>query len=70
MEQVFLRTHPQTSMTAGTVLHVIFDVDILQQTRYVVEGVFQFRIYLPLCKIRNFQFKNGQIGPFLRSSNG
>ena len=57
-------------MTAGIVLHVIFDVDILQQTRYVVKGVFQFRIYLPLCKIRNVQFKNGQIGSFLRRSNG
>ena len=57
-------------MTARTVLHVTFDVDILQQTRYVVKGVLQFRIYLPLCKIGNFQFKNGQIGSFLRRSNG
>ena len=57
-------------MTAGTVLHFILDVDILQQTRYVVKSVFQFRIYFPLCKIRNVQFKNGQIGSFLRSRNG
>ena len=33
-------------MTAGTVLHVIFDVDILQQTRYVVSSVFQLRVIL------------------------
>ena len=57
-------------MTAGTFLHVIFDVDTLQQTRYVVKSVFQFRIYLPSCKIGNVQFKNGQIGSFLSNSNG
>ena len=52
-------------MTAGTVLLVIFNADILQQTRYVVRSVFQLRIYLPSCKIGNVQFKNGQIGSFL-----
>ena len=57
-------------MTAGTVFHVIFDVDVLQRIRYVVNSVFQFRIYLPSCKIGNIQFKNGQIGSFLSNSNG
>ena len=57
-------------MTAGTVLHVIFDADILQQTRYVVQSVFQFRVYLPSCKIGNVRLKNGQIGSFLSNSNG
>lgn len=57
-------------MTSGTVLDVIFDVDILQQNRYVVKSVFQLRIYLPTCEIGNVQFKNGQIGSFLSNSNG
>ena len=33
-------------MTAGTVLHVIFVVDILEQTRYVVKSVFQLRVII------------------------
>ena len=57
-------------MTAGTVLDVIFDVDILQQNRYVVKSVFLLRIYLPTFEIGNVQFKNGQIGSFLSNSNG
>ena len=57
-------------MTAGTVLDVISDVDILQQNRYVVKSVFLLRIYLPTFEIGNVQFKNGQIGSFLSNSNG
>ena len=52
-------------MTAGIVLHVIFDVVILQQTRYVVKSVFQFRIHLPSCKIGKVQVRSGQISSLL-----
>ena len=38
---------------------------ILQQTRYVVKSVFQFRINLPSCKIGKVQVRSGQIGSLL-----
>ena len=37
-------------MTAGTVLHVIFDADMLQQNRYVVKSVFSFGYTRPPVK--------------------